>query len=55
MKMLKNYKEKVKNLFSKKPDYKMLYEQERKESERWEFKYNKLYRQLGSILEESRK
>jgi len=49
------YKEKVKSFFAKKPDYKAMYENERKVAEKWEFKYNKLYRQLNAIIKESGK
>jgi hypothetical protein len=50
--MIANYKERVKNLFTKKPNYKELYEEERKMAEGFEFKYNKLRRQLKSIIKE---
>ena len=52
--MLSKYKEKAKSLFKKKPDYKLLYDKERVAAERWEFRYNKLYGQLGAILKESK-
>ena len=48
-----NLKEKIKTTF-KRTDYKVLYELERIESQSWEFKYNKLYRQLGAIIKESK-
>ncbi len=44
---------KLKELFNQKTDYKKLYEEERKNSQKWEFKFNKLQRQLNAILEES--
>jgi len=47
------YIERIKNALKKKPDYETLYNEERKHSQGWEYKYNKLYRQLGSILKES--
>jgi len=50
-----NIKTKVKSKFQKKPDYEELYNAERRIAESWEFKYNKLYRQLNAIIEESRK
>ena len=50
--MLSNYKELVKNIFAKKPDYQALYREEQKEAEKWEYKHNKLYRQLNAILKE---
>lgn len=50
--MINNYKERLKNLFTKKPNYKELYEEELKKSERFEFKYNKLRRHLKAILKE---
>lgn len=37
----------------KKTDWKNLYEQEQKNSEKWEFKYNKLFRELKTILEKN--
>ena len=46
---------KLKELFKKKPDYKEMYEDKRQESMRWEFKFNKLHRQLQAILEEASK
>ena len=48
-----NVKEKIKTKFQKKPNYKLMYELERSSAESWEFKYNKLYRQLGAIIKES--
>lgn len=51
--MINNYKERLKNLFTKKPNYKELYEEERKTAEGFEFKYNKLRRQLKAILTEA--
>jgi hypothetical protein len=51
--MINNYKERLKSLFTKKPNYKELYEEERKTAERFEFKYNKLRRQLKAILTEA--
>jgi len=48
-----NLKEKIKTTF-KRTDYKVLYEEERKVAESWEFKYNKLYRQLSAIIKESK-
>jgi len=50
MNAIANYKERVKSIFTKKPDYQALYLNEQKESEKWEYKYNKLYRQLGAII-----
>lgn len=44
---------KLKELFKPKMDYKKLYEEERKNSQNWEFKLNKLQRQLGAILKEA--
>ena len=51
--MIAKYKERVKELFKKKPDYKAMYDKERVAAEHWEFKYNKLYGQLGAIIKES--
>jgi len=48
-----NTKEKIKSVFQKKPNYKELYEVERSIAESWEFRYNKLYRQLNAIIKES--
>jgi hypothetical protein len=44
---------KLKELFKPKTDYKKLYEEERKNSQKWEFKFNKLQRQLAAILKEA--
>lgn len=44
---------KIKNLFKKKLDYKELYEVERKLADKYEFKFNKLHRQLQAILKQS--
>ena len=44
---------KLKKLFEPKTDYKKLYEEERKNSQKWEFKFNTLQRQLGAILKEA--
>ncbi len=51
--MYNRYKERIETFLAKKPDYKKMYEDERKRGMNWEFKYNKLYRQLGAILSES--
>jgi len=51
--MINNYKERLKNLFTKKPNYKELYEEEKKQSQVFEFKYNKLSNQLKAIIKES--
>ncbi len=53
MNVIANYKERVKSIFQPKVNYEELYVEERKEAEKWEYKYNKLYRQLGAILDES--
>jgi hypothetical protein len=47
-----NVKEKIKGTFKKKADYKEMYDAERRIAESWEFRYNKLYRQLNAILKE---
>lgn len=49
-----NIKKKIKSFFriKDKIDYRSLYEDKIRESEKWEFKYNKLSRQLGAILKE---
>ena len=52
MNAIANYKERVKSIFTKKPNYKELYFNEKIETEKWEYKYNKLYRQLGAIIKE---
>ena len=49
-----NVKEKIKSKFEKKPNYEEMYRAERRISESWEFKYNKLYRQLNAIIKESK-
>ena len=36
-------------LFKKKPDYRALYEEQLKQTQKWEFRYNKMYRQLMLI------
>jgi len=41
------------NMFKKKPDYKALYEEQKKMTEKWEFRYNKLYRQLMLICRDA--
>ena len=48
-----NLKEKVKSKFRAKPNYEEMYHAERQLVQKWEFKYNKLYRQLGAIIKES--
>jgi hypothetical protein len=53
MNVIASYKERVKSIFTKKPDYQALYRKEQKEAEKWEYKHNKLYRQLNAILKES--
>ena len=53
MNVITSYKERVKSIFTKKPDYQALYQKEQKEAEKWEYKHNKLYRQLNAILKES--
>ena len=42
--------EKIKSLFPKKKDYKALYEAQIKTAEDWEWKYNKLRRQIEAVL-----
>lgn len=44
---------KLKELFKKDTKWKTLYEETRKESMKWEFKFNKLNRQLKAIIKES--
>jgi len=41
----------MKNIFSRKPDYKKLYEEQIKVAQSWEFKYNKMRRQLKELLD----
>ena len=48
-----NLKEKVKSKFRAKPNYEEMYHAERQLVQKWEFKYNKLYRQLNAIIKES--
>jgi len=40
-------------IFKKKPDYRALYEEQLKMTQKWEFRYNKLYRQLMLICREA--
>lgn len=49
----KKYRERVKSIFKPKPNWEEMYNKERQLVQKWEFKYNKLYRQLGAILKES--
>lgn len=51
--MIKKVTKKVKALLKKKPNYQQLYLDQRKLTEHWEFKYNKLYRQLNAIIKEN--
>jgi len=44
---------KIKELFKPSTKWQDMYEEKRKESRTWDFKYNKLSRQLRAILEES--
>jgi hypothetical protein len=44
---------KIKELFKPSTKWQDMYEEKRKESRTWEFKYNKLSRQLRAILEDS--
>jgi len=44
---------KIKELFKPNTRWQDLYEEKRKESRTWEFKYNKLSRQLRAILDET--
>jgi hypothetical protein len=47
---------KVKNFFCKRSTkWEDKYEEKRKECDNWEFKFNKLHRQLQAILEEASK
>lgn len=41
-----------KKIFKKKPNYKEMYENELAVSEHWEFKYNKLARQLKELVKD---
>lgn len=41
------------NLFKMGPDYKALYEEQVKMTQKWEFRYNKMYRQLMLICREA--
>jgi hypothetical protein len=52
-KIKSKYRERVNNIFKKKPDFEAMFNDERKVALTWEHKYNKLYRQLGAILKES--
>lgn len=45
--------EKIKNVFKKKPNYQQMYEQQKKFADHWEFKYNKVIRQLRQIMDEN--
>lgn len=51
--MIAKYKERFNNLFKKKINYKLLYENKKKECDKWEFKYNKLHRQINGIIKEN--
>jgi hypothetical protein len=44
---------KIKELFKPNTRWQDMYEEKRKESRTWEFKYNKLSRQLRAILDEA--
>jgi hypothetical protein len=44
---------KIKELFKPNARWQDMYEEKRKESRTWEFKYNKLSRQLRAILDEA--
>lgn len=43
----------IKKTFKRKPNYEQMYMDQRKLTEHWEFKYNKLYRQLNAIIKEN--
>jgi hypothetical protein len=45
--------DKIKELFKPSTKWQDMYEVKRKESRTWEFKYNKLSRQLRAILDET--
>jgi hypothetical protein len=45
--------DKIKELFKPNTRWQDMYEEKRKESRTWEFKYNKLSRQLRAILDEA--
>jgi len=51
--MYNRYIERIKQFFTKKLDYATMYESKCKECDGWEFKFNKLQRQLTAILKES--
>jgi hypothetical protein len=46
------YIERIKNALKKKPNYEKMYNEERQHAQGWEYKYNKLYRQLNAILKD---
>lgn len=48
-----NAKMKIKSMFQRKPNYEEMYHAERRVAESWEFRYNKLYGQLNTIIKES--
>lgn len=50
--MIERTKNLFNNFFSKKVDYKALYENQLVISENWEYKYNKIARQLREIVQE---
>jgi len=45
--------DKLKAVFKKDTKWQDMYEEKRKECQKWEFKFNKLSRQLQAILEEA--
>jgi len=45
---------KLKQKFKSSPDYHSLYTAKQTECDKWEFKYNKLRRQLEDILKETK-
>jgi len=45
----------IKTLFKRSTKWQDKYEEKRKEADHWEFKFNKLQRQLKAILEEVEK
>ena len=51
--MIESIKKWFRKLFGKGTDYQVLYEEQKILAQNWEFKYNKLYRQLRDVVDEN--
>lgn len=51
--MIEAIKNWFRNLFGNKPDYQAMYEEQKMVAENWEFRYNKLCRELKKVVDEN--